>query len=893
MNKRTLVGVAVAATSLLAAAFPAGATTPEGPATQPLRSASVTPTSVEAGTGGSNFVLTYETGDRPFRGTVRTVIPAGWSVPQTADASAAGYLSLSLDTCRRGALGAVTGTGPWTVTVDGVTCRQTTSFTLRYGNVQVPTTAGPAELTTTSAFAGSPVFTGVEVQPVVTLRPGPARWLTVAGHPDRTTAGTAQPFTVTGVDQYGNTNAPVEGTVAFSSTDSRATLPAPSPVPGGSAAFTATLVTAGTQSITAARTGDGSVHGTQAGIVVAPAALASITLSPSSATVPAGVAQPYAAEGFDAYGNSRGTVTPTLSISPDGTCDAVSCTATTAGAHTVTGTVDGISDTADVTVVPDEVASLSVSGYPTTTTAGTPAGVTVTALDQYGNVVTDYDGTVAVTSSDPQAQLPADGALSDGVGTFSVELRTAGTHSITATDTAMLAVTGTQSGVNVAAGPLAHLHLDPPTASLKAGQSQTFTATGTDAYGNPVGSQSPVYSVSPTGTCVDSTCEFRRPGVQTVTGTVGSVTGTATVTVAENTVVVQPETIADAVDGEAYSAQFSATGTVGSAAFFDVYGELPPGLAMSSTGALTGTPNTVGVFTFDVRATDENGVRGIRRYTVRVIPAVVVDRGAVAYGDVAVTASETEVVTVTNQGSQPVVLGSRSTTNAGNFAAVDDTCFTVEPLAPGASCTSGVRFSPQTEAAHTGQIAWHFFRESDGRSFSARVNLSGAGVSPLVVDRTGIAYGDVPVTSSATEVVTVTNRGGAPMTLSSRSTSNASNFSAVDDTCFTAEPLAPGASCTSGVRFGPQATGAHLGEVAWHFAGDGGISASVRVNLSGAGVSPLVVDRTGIAYGDVPVTSSATEVVTVTNRGGAPMTLSSRSTSNASNFSAVDDTCFT
>ena len=47
------------------------------------------------------------------------------------------------------------------------------------------------------------------------------------------------------------------------------------------------------------------------------------------------------------------------------------------------------------------------------------------------------------TSSDPQAVLPADTTLTAGIGTLSATLKTAGTQSITATDTANAAITGT------------------------------------------------------------------------------------------------------------------------------------------------------------------------------------------------------------------------------------------------------------------------------------------------------------------------------------------------------------------------------------------------------------------------------------------------------------------
>ena len=75
---------------------------------------------------------------------------------------------------------------------------------------------------------------------------------------------------------------------------------------------------------------------------------------------------------------------------------------------------------------------------PASTTAGTSINVTVTALDAYGNIDTDYAGTITFTSTDGAAVLPADRDLPPNQGTdiFAVVLKTAGSRTITATDTA-------------------------------------------------------------------------------------------------------------------------------------------------------------------------------------------------------------------------------------------------------------------------------------------------------------------------------------------------------------------------------------------------------------------------------------------------------------------------
>ncbi|MCP6756834.1 hypothetical protein NL533_34930, partial [Klebsiella pneumoniae] len=59
--------------------------------------------------------------------------------------------------------------------------------------------------------------------------------------------------------------------------------------------------------------------------------------------------------------------------------------------------------------------------------------VTVNAVDANWNVVSSATPTVAITSSDANATLPANAALVAGTRSFSVTLKTAGSRTVTAT----------------------------------------------------------------------------------------------------------------------------------------------------------------------------------------------------------------------------------------------------------------------------------------------------------------------------------------------------------------------------------------------------------------------------------------------------------------------------
>jgi Galactose oxidase, central domain len=128
-----------------------------------------------------------------------------------------------------------------------------------------------------------------------------------------------------------------------------------------------------------------------------------------------------------------------------------SATLKTDGGQTITAT-DTV--TASITGTSN---SISVSGpathfsitAPAIATAGTAFNFTVTALDASNNQVSGYSGTIHLTSSDPQAMLPANSALANGAGSFSATLNTAGNQTITAADTENASITGISSSIQV------------------------------------------------------------------------------------------------------------------------------------------------------------------------------------------------------------------------------------------------------------------------------------------------------------------------------------------------------------------------------------------------------------------------------------------------------------
>ena len=143
---------------------------------------------------------------------------------------------------------------------------------------------------------------------------------------------------------------------------------------------------------------------------------------------------------------------------------------------------------------PGDAVRFRVTGL-SNATGGTPQTLTVTALEGYGMPAPGFTGTIHLTSSDPNAVLPADytfTSLDQGTHTFTgVTLNKAnpGGTTVTATDTALPAITGSQQ-VTISVGPPVKLVISgfkyTMQGGVTAGSPQQVTVTAEDAGGNVV-----------------------------------------------------------------------------------------------------------------------------------------------------------------------------------------------------------------------------------------------------------------------------------------------------------------------------------------------------------------------------------------------------------------------
>jgi hypothetical protein len=402
-------------------------------------------------------------------------------------------------------------------------------------------TAGSQTITATDTTTSSLTVTSSNIQ----VNAGAATHFTVSA-PALTTAGGSFAVTVTALDAAGNTATGYTGTVKLSSTDTAAVLPVGGTLTNGTGVFNVTLKTVGMQTVAATDTAASSIAGTSGTISVSAGVTTHFSVTaPGTAT--AGAAINATVTALDASGNTVTGYAGTVKIGSSDAAATLPATAAltngigsfavtlkTAGnqiamaTDTVTASINGMSNS--IIVGAGAVTHFAVSA-PSNATAGTSISATVTALDGNGNTTTNYAGTVKITSSDAAATLPTNAALSNGVGSFTVTLKTSGVQALTATDATTASITGVSNSINVSAGAITHLTISSP---LNASPGVAFNATVTalDALNNTATgytgsvkftSTDPAATLASTGPLTNGTGTFsmtlRTTGNQTITAT--------------------------------------------------------------------------------------------------------------------------------------------------------------------------------------------------------------------------------------------------------------------------------------------------------------------------------------------------------------------------------------
>ncbi|GEM_PF-3039648 len=416
-------------------------------------------------------------------GPVTNYLVAGHASPVTA--GTAGSVTVTARDASNNTNVAYTKIATFTSSDSQATLPGNYTFTVADGGVHTFTngitlkTAGTQSITATDTVTSS--ITGT--QSGITVNAGSTSAFTVTGITDPVVAGTSVTPIVTAKDSYSNTTTGYTGTVTLTSNDTQAVLPANYTFVGGDAGvktFTngVILKTAGERTFTATDTVTSSITGTQSAITVTAAAAATLTVTGISSPRNAGVASDVTVTANDAFANTASGYTGMVIFTSNDTQATLPANYTfvggDAGTHTfsngvtlktvgnkivtatdtVTSSITGAHSS--ITVNHAAAAGYVLSGVDNPVAAGTATSVTAAVIDAFNNPATTYTGTIHFTSTDAATTLPANYAFvagDAGTHTFTngLTFQTAGTQSVTGTDTVTSSVTGTVAGITVTA----------------------------------------------------------------------------------------------------------------------------------------------------------------------------------------------------------------------------------------------------------------------------------------------------------------------------------------------------------------------------------------------------------------------------------------------------------
>ncbi len=257
-----------------------------------------------------------------------------------------------------------------------------------------------------------------------------------------------------------------------------------------------------------------------------PAILVSISVTPAVASIAAGDTQQFTATGLYSdltTQNITSSVTWSSSLTSAATTSSGGlATGVGDGATTITATSGLISGTAALTVLPAELVSISVTPAVASIAAGDTQQFTATGL--YSDLTTqNITSSVTWSSSLTSAATMSSGGLATGVGD--------GATTITATSGL---ISGT-AALTVLPAELVSISVTPAVASIAAGDTQQFTATGlySDLTTQNITS-SVTWSSSLTSAATMSSGGLATgvgDGATTITATSGLISGTAALTV--------------------------------------------------------------------------------------------------------------------------------------------------------------------------------------------------------------------------------------------------------------------------------------------------------------------------------------------------------------------------
>ncbi|EKE4244776.1 Ig-like domain-containing protein [Escherichia coli] len=363
---------------------------------------------------------------------------------------------------------------------------------------------------------------------------------------------TANMLRVRVTDVFGNTLA--GQTVSVTADNSATVAPTVITGPDGTVEISVTSQTAGISAVTASINNSSQSRNVTFIADVRTAKIADLVVIKDGSEADGSTANTLRVKVTDAFGNTLAgqtvsvladngaTVAPTVITEPDGTVE-ISVTSQTAGASTVTASINSSSLSRNVTFVADvrtaQIADLVVTRDNSVADGSTANTLQVRVTDAFGNALAGQ--TVSVLAGNGATTAPTVTTQPDGTVEISVTSQTAGISAVTATINNSTASQNVTFIADVSTAKIADLVVIKDGSEADGSTANTLRVRVTDAFGNTLAGQTvsvladngattaPTVITEPEGT-VEISVTSQTAGTSTVTASINSSSLSRTVT---------------------------------------------------------------------------------------------------------------------------------------------------------------------------------------------------------------------------------------------------------------------------------------------------------------------------------------------------------------------------
>ncbi|MFI0612611.1 inverse autotransporter adhesin IatC [Escherichia coli] len=345
-------------------------------------------------------------------------------------------------------------------------------------------------------------------------------------------------------DAFGNTLA--GQTVSVLADNGATTAPTVTTQPDGTVEISATSQTAGISAVTATINNSTASQNVMFIADVRTAKIADLVVTRDNSVADGAMANTLQVKVTDANGNTLAgqtvsvladngaTVAPTVITGQDGTVE-ISVTSQTAGASTVTASINTSSQSRDVTFIADvrtaQIADLVVSQDNAVADGATANTLRVKVTDAFGNTLAGQ--TVSVTAGNGATVAPTVITEPDGTVEISVTSQTAGTSAVTASINNSSQSRNVTFIADVRTAQIADLVVTRDNSVADGAMANTLRVRVTDAFGNVLAGQTvsvladngatvaPTVTTQPDGT-VEISVTSQTAGISAVTASINN-----------------------------------------------------------------------------------------------------------------------------------------------------------------------------------------------------------------------------------------------------------------------------------------------------------------------------------------------------------------------------------